>query len=78
MKRRMAEADDEITRVFKVHRTVLQMMRDRGYNIEESDIELKREDFVEKFCKAMNKVNKEALFLTANKGPNPEDKVTNI
>nr|VDC98966.1 unnamed protein product [Brassica rapa] len=51
------------------------MLKDRGYNIEESDIELKREDFVQNFCKAMNKVNKEALFVTADKGPNPEDKI---
>lgn len=74
----MSEGEDEITRVFKVRRTVLQMLKDRGYNIEESDIELKREDFVQNFCKAMNKVNKEALFVTADKGPNPEDKVTHL
>jgi len=67
--------DDEITRIFKVRRTVLQMLRDRGYTIEESDMNLKREEFVQRFCKTMNKVNKEALFVSANKGPNPADKV---
>jgi len=67
--------DDEITRIFKVRRTVLQMLRDRGYTIEESDLNLKREEFVQRFCKTMNKVNKEALFVSANKGPNPADKV---
>lgn len=67
--------DDEITRIFKVRRTVLQMLRDRGYTIEDSDLNLKREEFVQRFCKPMNKVNKEALFVTANKGPNPADKV---
>ncbi|CAH2069579.1 unnamed protein product [Thlaspi arvense] len=71
----MSDVDDEITRLFKVRRTVLQMLRDRGYTIEESDLDLKREEFVQKFCKAMNKVNKEALFIAANKGPNPEDKI---
>lgn len=68
----MSEVDDEITRLFKVRRTVLQMLRDRGYNIEESDLNLKREEFVQKYCAALNKVNKEALFLEANKGPNPD------
>lgn len=71
----MSEVDDEITRLFKVRRTVLQMLRDRGYNIEECDLNLKREEFVQKYCAAVNKVNKEALFLEANKGPNPDDKV---
>lgn len=67
--------DEEVTRLFKVRRTVLQMLRDRGYSIEESDLNMKREEFVQKFCKAANKVNKEALFFAANKGPNPADKV---
>jgi DNA-directed RNA polymerase I, II, and III subunit RPABC1 len=71
----MSDMDDEITRIFKVRRTVLQMLRDRGYTIEESDLNLKREEFVQRFCKTMNKVNKEALFVSANKGPNPADKV---
>lgn len=74
----MSDLDDEITRLFKVRRTVLQMLRDRGYTIEESDLNLKREEFVQRFCKPMNnmnKVNKEALFVAANKGPNPADKV---
>jgi len=71
----MSDMDDEITRIFKVRRTVLQMLRDRGYTIEESDMNLKREEFVQRFCKTMNKVNKEALFVSANKGPNPADKV---
>ncbi|AED96981.1 DNA-directed RNA polymerase subunit 5-like protein 1 [Arabidopsis thaliana] len=71
----MSDMDDEITRIFKVRRTVLQMLRDRGYTIEESDLNLKREEFVQRFCKTMNKVNKEALFVSANKGPNPADKI---
>ncbi|CAH8280057.1 unnamed protein product [Arabidopsis lyrata] len=74
----MSDLDDEITRLFKVRRTVLQMLRDRGYTIEESDLNLKREEFVQRFCKPMNnmnKVNKEALFVAANKGPNPADKI---
>lgn len=69
--------EEEITRLFKVRRTVLQMLRDRGYNVEESDLNMKREEFIQKFCKApLNKVNKEALFFEANKGPNSADKVT--
>ncbi|XP_010443508.1 PREDICTED: DNA-directed RNA polymerase subunit 5-like protein 1 [Camelina sativa] len=71
----MSDSDDEITRIFKVRRTVLQMLRDRGYTIEDSDLNLKREEFVQRFCKTTNKVNKEALFVAANKGPNPADKI---
>ncbi|XP_010453016.1 PREDICTED: DNA-directed RNA polymerase subunit 5-like protein 1 [Camelina sativa] len=72
----MSDLDDEITRIFKVRRTVLQMLRDRGYTIEDSDLNLKREEFVQRFCKTTNnKVNKEALFVSANKGPNPADKI---
>ncbi|VVB16386.1 unnamed protein product [Arabis nemorensis] len=68
--------EEEITKLFKVRRTVLQMLRDRGYNIEESDLNMKREEFIQKFCKApLNKVNKEALFFAANKGPNSADKI---
>ncbi|CAA7049731.1 unnamed protein product [Microthlaspi erraticum] len=71
----MSEVDDEITRLFKVRRTVLQMLRDRGYSMEDSDLNLKREEFVQKYCIAANKINKEALFVQANKGPNPDDKI---
>ncbi|XP_010533050.1 PREDICTED: DNA-directed RNA polymerase subunit 5-like protein 1 isoform X1 [Tarenaya hassleriana] len=64
--------DEEITRLFRVRRTVLEMLRDRSYNVQESDLNLKRDEFIQKFG---NPVNKEALFIETNKGPNPADKM---
>ena len=43
----MASSSGE--RVYRARRTVLQMLRDRGYMVDETDVEQGEEDFFEKY-----------------------------
>ena len=59
-------------RIYRVRRTVLQMLRDRGYMVDEADIDESEESFVEKFS-AMP--NREALTILVQKKDNPTDQI---
>ena len=42
-------SDGDPKRLFWVRRTVLQMLRDRGYRVKQADIELSMDDFIERY-----------------------------
>mmetsp|Transcript_50205 Transcript_50205/g.132142 ORF Transcript_50205/g.132142 Transcript_50205/m.132142 type:complete len:205 (-) Transcript_50205:137-751(-) len=59
-------------RVYRVRRTVLQMLRDRGYMVDQADIDETEESFVDKFT---SMPNREALTILVQKKDNPTDQI---
>ncbi|XP_019194021.1 PREDICTED: DNA-directed RNA polymerases II and IV subunit 5A-like [Ipomoea nil] len=51
----MTLSDEEITRLFRAHKTVMQMLRDRGYLVLDFEIEQSREDFIGKYGEHMKR-----------------------
>lgn len=64
--------DEEITRLFRVQITVLQMLKDRGYAVEKSELEMTRKDFVQKFGENLKR---EDLLILKNKEKDSSDQV---
>ncbi|KAF9603766.1 hypothetical protein IFM89_037852 [Coptis chinensis] len=59
---------DEVSRLFKIRRTVMQMLRDRGYEVdEETDINMSRTQFLEQF--QFHGGKREELFIHKAKAP---------
>jgi len=59
-------------RIYRVRRTVLQMLRDRGYMVDTADIDESEEDFVQKYS---NQINRDALTILVQKKDNPTDQI---
>ncbi|KAE8719682.1 DNA-directed RNA polymerase subunit 5-like protein 1 [Hibiscus syriacus] len=70
----MSVSDEQITKVFKARRTVMQMLRDRGYSVSDSDINMTRQQFVEKFGENIH-LKREDLLILCNKGDAPTDQM---
>jgi len=69
----MASSEGDTNRLWRIRRTVMQMLRDRGYLINEAeDIGLKRAAFVEKYG---DPVSREALAFNRSKKDTPADQV---
>ncbi|KAK4761874.1 hypothetical protein SAY87_029758 [Trapa incisa] len=68
----MSLPDEVITRLFRVRRTVLQMLRDRGYYVESSELEMTRRGFIDKFG---DNLKRDALVLIKEKLNNPSDRI---
>lgn len=66
---------EEVRRAFKIRKTVLEMLYDRGYNVEKIEIDAKLEDFKAQFCPDGNNVNREQMHLCKAKRNNPADKI---
>ncbi|CAA0826903.1 DNA-directed RNA polymerases II and IV subunit 5A [Striga hermonthica] len=45
----MVMSEEEITRLYRIRRTVMQMLRDRGYMVGDFEIEMTRYQFLQKF-----------------------------
>ncbi|KAF5742916.1 DNA-directed RNA polymerase II putative isoform 1 [Tripterygium wilfordii] len=67
----MSAADEAIRRLFKAYKTIFKMLSDRGYSVEDSEMKLTMQQFVEKFGE---KPKKDGLFMRKNKGENSSDK----
>ncbi|KAF6155404.1 hypothetical protein GIB67_019930 [Kingdonia uniflora] len=65
-------SDEEITTLFRVRRTVLQMLRDRGYLVGNSEINMNRADFIAKFGET---IKRDDLTILKAKPDNPTDQV---
>ncbi|XP_076923921.1 DNA-directed RNA polymerases II and IV subunit 5A-like [Bidens hawaiensis] len=44
----MSVSDEEITRLYRVRKTCFEMLRDRGYEVEDSEINMTRKEFIDK------------------------------
>ncbi|KAD6794695.1 hypothetical protein E3N88_05591 [Mikania micrantha] len=42
-------SDEEITKVHRVRKTCFEMLRDRGYEVEDSEMQMTRKEFIDKF-----------------------------
>ena len=60
-------------RVFRARRTVLEMLHDRGYMVDKSDIEQEEEAFYEKM--GSNKPDREQLTLLVQKRDDPTEQI---
>ncbi|CAK8532730.1 unnamed protein product [Lathyrus sativus] len=45
----MEFSEEEITKLYRVHRTILQMLRDRNYLVLDSEVDMSKKEFKEKF-----------------------------
>lgn len=60
----MASSDEETSRLFRIRRTVYEMLRDRGYTVSEEEINLPRNVFIDRYG---NPVRRDDLAMTAMK-----------
>ncbi|KAK8576465.1 hypothetical protein V6N13_032387 [Hibiscus sabdariffa] len=70
----MSVSDEQITKLFKSRRTVLQMLRDRGYSAPDSDVSMTRQQFIEKFGENIH-LKRDDLLILSNKGDAPTDQI---
>ena len=59
-------------RIYRVRRTILQMLRDRGYLVDQADVDQSEEDFFEKFSTSPQR---DMLTLLVQKRDDPSDQV---
>lgn len=59
-------------RMFRARRTVLEMLRDRGYMVDQSDVEQEEQDFYEKHG---NSPQRDALTLLVQKRDDPTEQI---
>lgn len=68
----MTLSEEEITRLFRIRKTVMQMLRDRGYLVTDYEINMNRSQFVNKFGDNMKR---EDLVLNKAKRNDSSDQV---
>lgn len=59
----MVLSDEEITRLFRIRKTVMQMLKDRGYVVGDFEIEMTKYQFIQKYGENMKRED-----LVINKG----------
>ena len=59
-------------RVYRVRRTILQMLRDRGYMVDAADIDESEETFMDRFA---TMPNREGLTILVQKKDNPTEQI---
>mmetsp|Transcript_3891 Transcript_3891/g.8430 ORF Transcript_3891/g.8430 Transcript_3891/m.8430 type:complete len:211 (-) Transcript_3891:296-928(-) len=60
-------ASSSALRLFRVRRTIYQMLRDRGYMVSKEDIEMSEDAFLEKFAENGMDPNREQLMILVQK-----------
>ena len=65
---------EEIRRAFKVRKTIFEMLYDRGYNVDQVELDTKLEDFKLEMCVGGH-ANREQMYIYKTKINNPNDKV---
>lgn len=72
---KMTLSDDEITRLYRIRKTVMQMLRDRGYLVGDFEINMTRYQFVDKFGDNMKR---EDLVINKAKRNDSSDQVCGL
>ena len=65
--------DEEATKLFRVRRTALQMLDDRGYAVKEFDLNMTKQKFVEQFWA---NVKREDLLIETEKRDDASNRVS--
>ncbi|GAB2224669.1 hypothetical protein Droror1_Dr00005435, partial [Drosera rotundifolia] len=68
----IAMADDEISRMHKVRRTLMEMLNDRGYDVAEFEINMTKQQFIQKYGENMKR---EDLVILKARINNPEEQI---
>lgn len=71
----MTLSEDEITRLYRIRKTVMQMLRDRGYLVGDFEINMTRYQFVDKFGDNMKR---EDLVINKAKRNDSSDQVCGL
>jgi DNA-directed RNA polymerases I, II, and III subunit RPABC1 len=67
--------EQEISRMFRIRRTILELLRDRGYIVldNEQDLEMTRDEFSQRFIAANG--SRESLTMLKQKADDPNDQI---
>lgn len=68
----MVLSEEEITKLFRVRKTVLQMLKDRGYFVGDFELDMSREQFKKKFGESMKR---EDLVINKSMRNNSSDQI---
>ncbi|XP_021760210.1 DNA-directed RNA polymerases II and IV subunit 5A-like [Chenopodium quinoa] len=68
----MSSSDDEITKLLKVRKTVMQMLNDRGYLVTDDEINMTKQQFIEYYGDNKSRDN---LFMIKNKQNDTSDQI---
>ncbi|KAF2303948.1 hypothetical protein GH714_024892 [Hevea brasiliensis] len=68
----MTLSEDEIKRLFRIRKTVMQMLKDRGYFVGDFEINMTREQFISKFGENMKR---EDLVINKSKRNDASDQI---
>ncbi|XP_047337118.1 DNA-directed RNA polymerases II and IV subunit 5A-like [Impatiens glandulifera] len=68
----MTTSEEEITRLYRVRKTIMQMLRDRDYLVGDFEMQMSRAQFVQKYGENMKR---EDLVINKNKRDNSSDQI---
>jgi DNA-directed RNA polymerase I, II, and III subunit RPABC1 len=68
----MVSTDEEVTKLYKIRRTILQMLRDRNYIVSDKELSMSRKDFVLEFGENFKR---EQLCIEKIHKDNPDDRI---
>lgn len=68
----MALSDDEIKRLYRIRKTVMQMLKDRGYFVGDFEVNMSKQQFISKFGENMKR---EDLVINKTKRNDNADQV---